>query len=455
MGNSSFSKTLTILAFLLLGVLAGILLVVAMDEDGGHYLLGAGMLLAAAAFVIAARIYLSKQGSDSGAGKKDEQGGDVGFVVDTFHELVAKLKEKEAELEKLKGLAEEKAASIETYNENILQSIPSGVITIDNSLKIKSMNQAAERILGVSAVDASGRDFRDVFDEPLRSLITDEQPVFRKESSYTTNDNRHIWLGITTSGLMKTNGEKIGIIFVFTDLTDVKALQARVELKERLSRLGEMSAGISHELRNSMSVISGYAKLLGKRVDEADRPTVESITSEIQSMDKIISELLAFAKPTVLNTERVDLNDIVREAVEAVIGDSDTVKVLIHTDGTEPLLIDADDVLLRQAVTNILLNSVDALQDGGNIDIELTRQSDRAKLNIRDNGTGMDEETVRKVFLPFFTTREQGVGLGLALVQKIIIGHEGTVEVLSREGEGTAFLITLPLAGQGPGAFLH
>ena len=442
MRDNSFSKTIIIFSFLLLGLLISVLLVAAMDESGNQYLLSAGVLLAVAAFVIAARVYLSKQKSAIGTIQETKEGSEVGFVVDTFHELVAKLKEKEKELEKLKGFAEEKAVSIEAYNENILQSVPSGVISIDNSLKIKSMNQAAERILGVDKNEAIGRQFDDVFNEPLTSLISDDELLLRKEYSYITTDKRHIWLGITTSRLINTAGERIGLIFVFADLSDVKALQAQVELRQRLSQLGEMSAGISHELRNSMSVISGYAKLLGKKVDESNRPTVDSIVAEISSMDKVISELLAFAKPTALHTDRVDLNNIIKEAVETVIAGNDSVNVSINA--AETVFVRADDVLLKQALSNILINSIDALPSGGNIDIELNRLPDKAELSIRDNGSGIPEEIVPKIFLPFFTTRREGVGLGLALVQKIIVGHGGSIEVVSKEGEGTAFLITIP-----------
>ena len=316
MRDNSFSKTFIIFSFLLLGLLLGVLLVAAMDESGNQYLLSAGMLLVAAAFVIAARVYLSKQKRATGTIQETKEGSEVGFVVDTFHELVAKLKEKEKELE------------------------------------------------------------------------------------------------------------------------------AQVELTQRLSQLGEMSAGISHELRNSMSVISGYAKLLGKKVDESNRPTVDAIIAEINSMDKVISELLAFAKPAVLHTERADLNNIINEAVEMVTAGNDSVNV--STNAAETVFVRADDVLLKQAISNILINSIDALPSGGKIEIELSRLRDKAKLSIKDNGPGIPEEIVSKIFLPFFTTRAEGVGLGLALVQKIIVGHGGNIEVVSREGEGTAFLITIP-----------
>ena len=316
MRDNSFSKPLIVFSFLLLGLLLGVMLVAAMDENGRQYLLGAGMLLAAAAVVIAARAYLLKQKRTPETIKDSKEGSEVGFVVDTFHELVTKLKEKEKELE------------------------------------------------------------------------------------------------------------------------------AQVELNQRLSQLGEMSAGISHELRNSMSVISGYAKLLGKKVDESNKPTVDSIVAEINSMDRVISELLAFAKPAVLHTERADLNNIINESVETVIAGNDAVNISINA--PEIVFVRADDVLLRQAISNILINSIDALPSGGNIEIELSRFSDKAKLSIRDNGPGIPEEIVPKIFLPFFTTRQDGVGLGLALVQKIIGGHGGSIEVVSKEGEGTAFLITIP-----------
>ena len=316
MRNKSFSKTI-IFSFLLLGLLLGVLPVAAMDESGKQYLMGAGMLLVFAAFVIAAKVYFSKQKRTSGTIQESKEGSEVGFVVDTFHELVTKLKEKE------------------------------------------------------------------------------------------------------------------------------KALEAQVELNQRLSQLGEMSAGISHELRNSMSVISGYAKLLGKKVDEPNKPTVNAIVAEINSMDKVISELLAFAKPTVLHTERVDLNNIIKEAVKTVITGNDSVNVSINA--PETIFVSADGVLLKQALSNILMNSIDALPSGGNIEIELSCLRDKAKLSIRDNGSGIPEDIVQKIFLPFFTSRPEGVGLGLALVQKILVGHGGSIEVVSKEGEGTAFLITIPL----------
>jgi len=327
-------------------------------------------------------------------------------------------------------------------NENILQSVPSGVISVDNELKIKSMNQAAEQILGVNAKETVGKGFTDVFVEPLTALIKENRSVSRAEYPYVTGDRRHIWLGITTSELRNTSGEKIGRIIVFTDLTEIKVLEAQVALKERLSQLGEMSAGIAHELRNSMSVISGYAKLLSKKIEPSQRITAEAITDEIKNMDKIIFELLAFARPTVLNRERVELHELIKDAAASVAGDNGPVRVSINADA--PISIKADAVLLKQALSNLIINAVDAMSETGSINIGLRRIQDKAEISVRDAGCGIPDDIRQKIFLPFYTTKPQGTGFGLALVQKIVVSHGGSIEVDSREGEGTVFTIVLP-----------
>jgi len=366
----------------------------------------------------------------------------VGFVVDTFHDVVGRLKEKELELEKLKTSAEEKAGRAEAYNENILQSVPSGVISIDNDLRIRSINHSAEYILGINSSDTIGKQFSNVFKEPLSSIINEKQPLARNEYQYVTSDNRHIWLGITSSELLNGEGVKIGYTFVFSDLTDIKSLQVQVELKHRLSQLGEMSAGISHELRNSMSVISGYATLLGKKVEDTNKSTVESITSEIAHMDQIISELLAFAKPSVLNREDIDLNNLIEKTISSINVDTKDIEVSIRADS--PISIKADGLLLRQALSNLLINATESMSGQGKIDITLKQLQNKAEITVRDTGSGIPEDIRQKIFLPFFSTKQDGTGFGLALVQKIIVSHSGSIEVDSRE-EGTTFRVVLPL----------
>jgi PAS domain S-box-containing protein len=422
-------------------MLIGVMFIPILEGRGNMYVAGISVITIIVLMISFVQFHFTKQKKMSETSVAGGDGSEVGFVVDTFHDLVAKLKEKERELEMLKGFAEEKAVRMEAYNENVLQSVPSGVISIDNSIIIKSINQSAEQILGIEAKNAIGEKFDDVFREPLTLLLNDDRTVSRAEYPYVTDDRRHIWLGITTSQLRNSANEKIGLIFVFTDLTDIKALQSQVELKQRLSQLGEMSAGISHELRNSMSVISGYAKLLSKKVEASNKTTVDAIQSEINIMDRIISELLAFAKPSVLNREELVINDLIKEAVAGVMGRYDSVNVTFNANA--PLSIKADKVLLRQALTNLLMNAVEAMPGGGNLEIHLRHSHNKAEIHIKDTGCGIPDDIKDKIFLPFFTTKQEGIGFGLALVQKIIISHGGSIEVDSKKGEGTAFIMTL------------
>jgi PAS domain S-box-containing protein len=177
----------------------------------------------------------------------------VGFVVDTFHELVTKLKDKEKELEVLRQKAEDKATIIEGYNENILQSVPSGVISLDEALRVTKVNLSAEKILEIKRESSLGKYHADVLNKPITDLLNDKKIIERGEITYLTPSGRRIWLGLTLSPLKDREGNIIGQILIFTDLTQLKALEAQMELRSRLSSLGEISAGIAHELRNPMA----------------------------------------------------------------------------------------------------------------------------------------------------------------------------------------------------------
>src|SRR4030043_2233791 len=245
----------------------------------------------------------------------------VGFVVDTFHELVSKLKEKEKELEVLRQKAEDKASAIEGYNENILQSVPSGVMSFDEKMRITKVNIAAEKILEIKGEMIVGRHHSRELSKPITDLLTDGKVVERGQISYTTHSGKRIWLGLTLSPLRDEENRTIGQILIFTDLTHLKAIESQMELRSRLSSLGEISAGIAHELRNPMGVIAGYTKLLSKKVDNSLTPTVDAISREIIVMDRIISDFLSFAKPAELNISDIDLKTIIENCVTAVTGE--------------------------------------------------------------------------------------------------------------------------------------
>ncbi len=365
----------------------------------------------------------------------------VGFVVDTFHELVTKLKDKERELEVLRQKAEDRAITIEGYNENILQSVPSGVMSFDEELRITKVNLSAEKILEIKRESVLGKYLAEVLGEPITTIINDKKLIERGEMSYVTPSGRRIWLGLTLSPLKDREGTAIGQILIFTDLTHLKALEAQMELRSRLSSLGEISAGIAHELRNPMAVIAGYTQLLSKKSDQSLKPTVDAITKEINVMNRIISDFLSFAKPAELAISDVDLKKIIENCIVILLSGRNNIKT--HFDIEKLPIIKGDEILLRQAFTNLIQNAVEAMPAGGDLMIK-SSTGDFLEVTLSDTGPGIAGDLVDKIFLPFFTTKDRGTGLGLSLVQKIIVSHGGTISVDGSD-RGAIFRIRLPL----------
>lgn len=378
--------------------------------------------------------------------KKEERGkSDVSFVVETFHDLLSKLKEKEKELDDLRKKAEARAGIIESYNEYILQSVPSGVISFDRDMKVTKVNSAAERILDIRSADVIGKDFKDIFREPLLNLLSKIDLLERKEIQYVTNSGRNIYLGLTVTPLINGEGDVIGQIMVFTDLTDLKALRDQAELRDRLSSLGEMAAGIAHELRNPMGVIAGYTKILQKKIDPSLLGIVDSISREIVAMDRIISDFLFFAKPTDINPYELNLKKLIEDCLDNIIGSKDRsseIQIFTNLEGIPP--VSGDEILLRQAFNNIIQNAVEAMPQGGELRVAYRTSSDYIEVSISDTGHGIPPDIKEKVFLPFYSTKEKGTGLGLAIAQKVIVSHRGDIKISDSE-KGSTFIIRLPL----------
>ncbi len=408
--------------------------------------------------------------------KAEASAGETAAVITTFHGLVRQLKEKELDLEQLRARAEERAADFESYNENILQSVTSGVITFNPEHVITTFNHAAERILGLSRSDAVGKTCEDLFGAQssivhlLDQALTRQATITRQELDLTRpihgrSDSQRIWVGVSTSLLRDRQGVLIGTTFVFTDLTEIKSLQEQVELKRRLTALGEMSAGIAHEFRNYMGSVMGFARLLSKKIpssgagSDTGQEMIASILRELTAMNQLIEQLLSFGRHAELRLQPVALEPLIRRLLDQWMVPMEEVKinpeVLIPSDLPE---IRMDEVLMRQAIGNLLQNAMDAMPEGGDLRIRaMILERDDFKgagpggrrkelsLEIRDAGVGIPSDKLDKIFLPFFTTKEKGTGMGLALVHKIVLSHGGRIEVDSAEGRGTTFRIFLPL----------
>jgi signal transduction histidine kinase len=256
-------------------------------------------------------------------------------------------------------------------------------------------------------------------------------------------------VGLSSALLRDRAGNIIGAAVVFTDLTEIKRLEAQVESEHRLSVLGEMSAGIAHEFRNYMGAILGWSKLLAKQLPEgtSGRPMVEAIMHELSVMQHLIDDLLAFGRDLEPQRQPLEFREFLKEAATLRPG-RPGVQVRVTIAPAVPRDVEWDLTLMRQALKNLIQNAAEAMPEGGTVTVEVTvgdAEPAAIELVIGDTGCGIPAQFMDRIFLPFFTLKAKGHGLGLALVHKIILAHRGSIRVRSREGAGTTFTLTIPV----------
>jgi PAS domain S-box-containing protein len=388
------------------------------------------------------------------SGKVPGANKNMAFVFNTFQQTLQEINQKKQELIQMHQEAVERVRQIERYNECILESMLSGVVAFDRQGHLTSKNDAASLILGwPKEMDPIGQSYEKIlegseqFKEILKKVLEENRGVLREEIIFTMKDGGRKWLGVNASPLKGGSGEMIGATLLFTDLTEVKDLQRMVELKNRLAAMGEMSAGIAHEFRNSLGAVLGYARLVERQAGDNEilNESAEGIMAEVKNFDAMLTDFLQFARPAELNRETCSLDELVKESADvlAVEIESRGTRIDIHDDNLPP--VEIDRTLMRQALTNLIKNGLQAVGEGGEIRVQAKRIDDRAELWIQDNGCGISQDDQKKIFEPFFTTKREGTGLGLAITQKTILSHHGSLTVKSDPGEGTLVIVSLPI----------
>jgi signal transduction histidine kinase len=264
-------------------------------------------------------------------------------------------------------------------------------------------------------------------------------------------------LGATISPIRRGEGKINGAICLLTDLTELAALQQQVQLKENLAALGELSAGIAHEFKNALATISGYAQLIRAETAEGEaRDYAQNILDQTRNITHVVTEFLKYARPLHISTETVGLQGVV-EKVVAEVGEA-MPQIRIRHEGPFGN-VPGDEGLLRQALLNLARNAAEACvgaANGGRVLLrgESVRGNDASfqRITVFDNGPGIPQNVREKLFHPFFTTKAKGTGLGLAVVQKIVVQHGGQVRARNRPEGGAAFIVTLPLSTGVPEA---
>jgi PAS domain S-box-containing protein len=352
-------------------------------------------------------------------------------------------------LERVKGLAR-----------NILHSIPSGVLTVDHqSGRVTAINPMAERILGVTAESTLGLEFDQRFgvDDPIyqcmRRALDHAEFVRNLDIRYPPPDVR--WIRLTTSALADHEHGRAGVVILLQDVTDLLVLEEQLRRSEKLSALHTLSAGVAHEIRNPLSAIDLNLHLLQEEISteamnaEAVQHYSDILNAEVRRIRGIVDNFLRFARPTSLVLGDVRLDGIARHIGELVRYEAQEhgVEILIDFPGDLPA-VSGDETQLGQVFLNLMINAVQAMPQGGTLRISgLQRIADArtvVEVSVRDTGIGINKTDLTKVFEPFFSTKPDGNGLGLAIAYRIIEDHRGTIRVTSEPGTGTTFAVSFP-----------
>ena len=372
-------------------------------------------------------------------------------LASKFESLTLKLEETNVHLQQ----SLEEKDRVSNYLNNILESLSGGVLVVDLDGKITFFNQEAEEITGFEQEKVLGKPYANIIGlsagrklSVLHTLDTGER-LASQEKELQRADDRAIPLGFSTSLVRDEAGTVLGALEVFNDLTEVKRLEAEVQRVQTLAALGEMAATVAHEIRNPLGGIAGYAGMLERDLaaDDPNRRLVHKITEGVGRLNRIVVSLLNYTRPLSLNVHPVNLAELVEETTAFFAIDIERSRADIRIECAFPadeLICRVDPEQLQQVILNLLQNAMQAMPEGGAIEVGLRTEGNTGVLIVGDTGVGMDDEVREKLFTPFFTTKEDGTGLGLVTSKKIIDAHNGQIRVDSEPGRGTQFSISLP-----------
>lgn len=333
----------------------------------------------------------------------------------------------------------------------ILQSLSEGLLVTDKQGSIVSFNNAAARITGYPESDVLGLEYKNFF-AMLRAdpvVFTLEKDPANAELPIVAAGNRNRILSLSSVSLKDGSGNGSGTVYSFRDITEEKRRQENYYRTEKLAALGQLSAGIAHELNTPLGSILGYARLLLKEqgLSPQEQERLEIIAEQAKRGSTIIKGLLNFTRQSSLEPGDTDMNAVITDGVRILAGEIDKREIAVQMELGEIPVLKADKRQLEQVIVNILLNAMQAIAGPGEIRIRTRFCDQTVAIEMRDNGSGMSQDVQTRIFDPFFTTKAigEGTGLGLSICAGIVSAHGGSIQVESEEGKGSCFLISLPL----------
>jgi len=375
-----------------------------------------------------------------------------GFLSGTLAEQLKRADQSLVETEQ--GLSR-----LQAFHENVVQSIPSGVFTTDGEGRLTWLNRAALDMTGYETGAVLHRSWWEVFGGKRDNAFRKVPDSFEVESQRA--DGSRLVLGMTLSPLTEGN-VRVGLVGVFKDLTQMRDLEEEMRRREWFAKIGEMSAGMAHEIRNPLGGMAGALQMLRKEptIDEENARLMDIATREATRLNTIVTEFLRYSRPPDLNLKECDLRELVDDTVALIRHDGhlrEVQAVTVHH-GEHVPMIQVDPDKMKQVFWNLATNALQAMPTGGWVTISTAcrrvtsgkRSGDIVEVAVQDTGVGIKKEDLNKIFFPFFTTKQNGSGLGLATAQRIVDQHGGWIRVDSEEGKGARFAVCLPVeAGSG------
>lgn len=353
--------------------------------------------------------------------------------LETYYELLQeKVRYLTNELEK-KNKALKAALSDAERNKDylnaILYNLEEAIIVVDPEDRVSMLNKSAEKLLGISLPDAIGKIFKH-----LPFSICENN----SETTLTVNDKQYTII-LSLSPIVDSRGSLRGNVILIKDITRLRELEIQQERDQRLKAMGEMAAKIVHEIRNPLCSIQLFSSMLENELENTPHKELSrGISTGIQSLNTILTNMLLFARPHKPSLKSVPLDRVVEESIAMLVPliKSRNIKLNISLPHCE---VSGDEELLKQVFINIILNAVQSLSNGGDLDITVKENSTSVVIHVKDNGAGINSKDLEKIFNPFFTTKDTGTGLGLTIASQIMQAHDGYIKVYSEENKGSTF----------------
>jgi two-component system sensor histidine kinase HydH len=349
----------------------------------------------------------------------------------------------------------ESLSRVQAFSDSLVAHMPVGLLALTDRMTVASLNPVGSAILGIPGAGAVGRPARGMLPDTLIALARETaegRRVLAREVRCTRADGSALPLEVSASALSYGEGRSLGTILLFTDLTEMVALRREVALSQRLAAIGQLAAGVAHEIRNPLSSIKGFATVFQERHRETpeDREIAALMVQEVDRLNRVVTQLLDFARPVVAVKQPTRPERLLEETRHLVADQAERAGVSLRIRSAPDLpAVHTDPDKIRQVLLNLCLNALEAMPGGGTLSLSAEpAEGDGWTLRVSDTGEGISEADLGRIFEPYFTTRSTGTGLGLAIVHSVLDALGWSIRVDSRPGEGTTVTLRTP-AGQG------